>query len=317
MLIGGIDIGGTKLGVCVAKRDADGSLEILDSKAVASKAHETPDEQLDAAADKLRAMANATGDTLGAIGISCPGPFDRSSRRFLSIPNMPAWQHTDLGKWADSTFDVPTMIMNDANAAALAETYWGGFGNPHVLLFLTMSTGLGAGIVIDGNVFEGRRGFAGEVGRIRLAPQGPVGFGAYGTAEGFASGPGIVQMAAAEKLRCEQAGESSALRTIDLNVPDICAAARNGDEAARRVIDESATRLGELIAILANTLEPDVVVLGTIGAAHPDLFIPIARESAIKHCHDVIASSLRIEPSKLDRRWERQSLAPALAALGS
>jgi glucokinase len=316
MLIGGIDIGGTKLGACIARRDDDGSIEILDSRAVPSRAHETPDQQLDAAAEALRAMSEAQNDTLGAIGISCPGPFDRSSRRFLAIPNMPAWQHADLGQWADRTFKVPTTIMNDANAAALAEHLWGGFDDAHVLVFLTMSTGLGAGIVIDGKVFEGRRGFAGEVGRIRLAPQGPVGFGAYGTSEGFASGPGIVQMATAERLRCEQAGESTTLRSIELSVPEICAAARNGDGAARRVIHESATRLGELIAILANTLEPDVVVLGTIGAAHPDLFIPIARESAIKHCHDVIASSLRIEPSRLDRRWERQSLAPAIAALG-
>jgi glucokinase len=238
---------------------------------------------------------------------------------------MPSWHGFDLGDWIDSELEVPTLAMNDANAAALAEWRWGGHeaacaDRLSTLVFLTMSTGLGAGVVIEGAPFEGVRGLAAEVGRIRLAPDGPAGFGAFGTAEGFASGPGIAQLARAEVTRCVQSGEPTGL--VDAGVPRaditaelVCELASDGDDAALRVVGVAAERLGQLIAIIANVLEPDVVVLGTIASAHPHLFIDRALVSARRDTVVQIAEKLRIVPSKLEQRWAKQALAVSVRAL--
>lgn len=315
MLIGGIDIGGTKLGACIGRLHPDGSVGLIESIQRPARPDAPAAPQLDRLADDLDRLAASAGETIRAFGISCPGPYDRSTRTLLDLPNMPGWQRFALGGWADQRLGGRARIMNDANAGALAEFLWGGFGTPEVLVFLTMSTGLGAGIVIEGRVFEGRRGFAGEVGRIQLSEQGPVGFGAFGTAEGYASGPGIVQLAVAERLRCEQTGTPSSLRPDTPDAKAVCDAAVAGDAAARAAIHTSAARLGQLIGTLANVLEPDVVVLGTIGSRHPGLFIPGALAAARTFCHASIADTLRIEPSTLTDRWQMQCLAIAARSL--
>lgn len=311
-MIGGIDIGGTKIGVCVAEMTDARDIRIVADQVERVDPETSPEEELSGAVRRLRSLASEAGRGVESVGVSCPGPFDRKDRKLLSVPNMPRWQGFGLGTWLDAQLGVPVRVMNDANAAALAEYRWGGFGDPEVLVFLTMSTGLGAGIVINGRVFEGRRGFAGEVGRVRLTEGGPVGFGAYGTSEGYASGPGIVQLAEAERLRCAQVGETTVLNDAALDAAAVCEAAGGGDAPALRVLGESAKRLGELIGILSNILEPDVVVLGTIGSAHPGLFIPMALEHARANTHIEMVDRLRIEPSVLDRRWQRQCLAVAL-----
>ncbi len=306
MALGGIDIGGTKLGVCLGTVEG----QVLACEDAPTEG--PPGPLLDHAAERLRALAREHALTLDAIGIACPGPFDRRTRRFLEPPNMPAWHHFDLGAWAEARLPAPARCMNDANAAAYAEYRWGGHHASEGLVFLTMSTGFGAGIVLGGRVLEGPRGFAGEVGRVRIAEDGPPGFGAFGTIEGFASGPGIALLAEAEARRCLQAGEKTALH--DAGPPDartVCALAASSDEAARRVTDRSASRIGQLVAILANILEPDTVILGTIAAAHPDLFLPGVRASMLENSVPATAAGLTITVSTLEHRWQRQALAAA------
>jgi len=315
-MLAGIDIGGTKIGVCLGSPTG----EILADSAAPMDPAARPADVLDRALETIQALASThdAAATIERLGVACPGPYDRRERRFLQPPNMPAWHGFDLGRWLDDRAPAPARAMNDANAAAWAEWIWGGWGLRHdeSLVFLTCSTGLGAGIVIEGRAIEGSRGMAGEVGRIRLADSGPPGFGAYGTVEGFASGPGILQLAHAEARRCQQAGEPTRMLDagIALDTQQVCRLSAEGDPAARRVTDHAAARLGELIAILANTLEPDLVVLGTIPAAHPALFIPLARETAARHAVPATIEKLRIEPSALEHRWQRQALAAATLA---
>ena len=306
-LIAGIDIGGTKVGACVGHPNG------VVLAAETSPTDRDPAAALDRARDT--AVRLADGKPIARVGIAVPGPFDRRTRRFLDPPNMPTWHGFDVGTWADRSFSCPTRCMNDANAAALSEWLWGSAAGVDTLIFLTVSTGLGAGIVVDGRPIEGAMGLAGEVGRVRLAAHGPVGFGAYGTAEGFASGPGIEQAAAAEVLRCCQAGEGTAMADASpLDARAVCAHAQAGDAAALRVTTAAAGRLGQLIAILANVLEPDAVVLGTIAAAYPDLFVPEATRAAHADTVRATAAKMRIEASTLDERWARQALAAAARA---
>lgn len=301
-LFGGIDIGGTKAGVCVGS----GSGEVI-----ASTSFETggsPADLLGRCRDALSVLLD--GRSLAGVGVSVPGPFDRVSRCFVDPPNMPGWHGFDLGAWMDGAFACRTRCMNDANAAALAEWLWGAERGVHTLVFLTVSTGLGGGIVIEGRPIEGAHGFAAEVGRIRLADDGPAAFGAKGTAEAFASGHGIALLAQAEVERCRALGEATALASADpLDARAVCSAATGGDAAALRVVETAAERLGQLIAIVATVVEPTVVVLGTIAAAHPELFVPTAVRSARRDMLRATANGLRVVPSTLEHRWERQALA--------
>ena len=208
--------------------------------------------------------------------------------------------------------------MNDANAAAYAEWLWGAAKGTNTAVFLTFSTGMGAGLIVDGRLFEGPLGLAGEIGRIRLSAgdDGPVGFGRRGSVEGYCSGPGMSQLAASEATICTHTNEPSALREIlardgIISPERLCEAARAGDAAARRVTERIATELGRIMAILTDILNPEVFVLGTIGAAFPDLFVPTATRAIRETAIPAAAAIVEVRPSTLPNRGDQQALAVA------
>lgn len=317
----GIDIGGTKIGLCVGTPDG----HVLARQSIPTARDQSPESSLADCRDRLLALlASAGGEgssaAPAAVGASCPGPLDYPGGRFLDPPNMPRWHGFAIRDWLAANFPCPSAIMNDANATALAEHKWGAARGAGTAVYLTMSTGMGAGLIIDGRLYEGPLGLAGEIGRIRLRDDGPVGFAKRGSAEGFLSGPGMSQLAHQEALICTQRGEVSRLREIveagrALTAETLCAAAAAGDAAARRVTDRVAVELGRLCAILTDVLNPDVIVLGTIGTAHPDLFIPGA--SRVLHEEGVAASArhVRIVPSSLVHRGDQSALAVAARVL--
>lgn len=315
-LLLGLDIGGTKVSLSVG--EADG--RVLASARVPMNPNADPAHLLNDCAKQLVALAaqHAPGRPPAAIGAACPGPISYAEGRFLDPPNMPRWHGFQIRKWLAEHFTFPSAMMNDANAAALAEWLWGAAKGATTAVFLTMSTGMGAGLIIDGRLYEGPLGLAGEIGRVRLGEgdAGPVGFGKRGSAEGFLSGPGMSQMAASEALICTQLGEPSRLRELleehgSISTEDLCRASALGDPAARRVTDRSAAELGKLLAILTDVLNPEVFVLGTIGTAFPDLFIPTAlsvlRRESVKHA----AAIVHVRPSGLAHRGDQQALAVA------
>ncbi len=304
---GGIDIGGTKIVAAIGRGDG----EVIASASFATASD--PDLALGQCWGWIESQADASA--IESVGVACPGPYDRSERQMLNPPNMPGWHGLRIGEWFDRRVPKPVRIMNDANAGAYAEWLWGGHGTAGVLVFLTMSTGMGGGIVHEGVVLEGTHGFAGEIGRIHLDREGPVGFGERGTVEGFLSGPGIIQDAVSERLACEQRGEPSGLiGTNPLDVRAVCGLARAGDAAAQRVVDRVNARLGQLLAVLGNVLEPDVVVLGTIAAAHPDLFLMPARRAARAGMIPAVHDRMQVVASTLEARAVKQALAVAVLA---
>src|SRR5690606_15592063 len=132
---------------------------------------------------------------LAAIGISCGGPLDSRRGVILSPPNLPGWDRIPVVEVFQQAFKVPVALQNDANAGALAEWLWGAGRGSHNMIFLTFGTGMGAGLILNGQLYSGTNDLAGEVGHIRLAPDGPVGYGKAGSFEGFCSGGGIKQLA--------------------------------------------------------------------------------------------------------------------------
>ncbi|MEP0845823.1 MAG: ROK family protein [Phycisphaerae bacterium] len=306
----GLDIGGTKIGVCIG--DADGC--VLASRRFATDHATDPAEILDRALGELEQLSAQLGTgSAAALGVACPGPYHAGRQRFLDPPNMPRWHGFALGEFLRARVAGPAAAMNDANAAVLAEWYWGaGVGFRNVVYF-TMSTGMGAGFILDGRLYQGTDGFAAEIGHLPLEADGPVGFGRRGSVEGYLSGPGIVQVAEAERRVCRQTGEATALDAVadGLSAANVCAAASAGDPAARRAIDRCAMQLGRLMAILTDVLNPELFVLGTIGSAYPELFIPratvVLHEQAIRHSAEIV----RVVPSGLTDPGSQQALAVA------
>lgn len=301
-----IDIGGTKLGWALGTADG----RVLDSGRRPTDPHRDPRDELSDVLRELDALAARHGAP-AALGVACPGPYLQPEGRFLEVPNLPAWQHFPLRAFLEERCAMPVAAHNDANAGALAEWMWGAARGTRTSVFLTMSTGMGAGLILDGRMFEGARGFAGEVGHLRLSPDGPVGFAKRGSVEGYLSGPGIAQVARAEVLRAQQAGVATGLGLEDCSPERVCAAARQGDAAARATVEIVGTKLGELCAVLVDLFDPEVIVLGTIATAFPDLFLDRAREVLLAEAIPYPAQRVRLATSGLADRGNQSALALA------
>ncbi len=308
-LLAALDIGGTKIGWALG----DSSGRVLANGKMDTDHERPPEVLLKEALGQLGRLAEDRGSGKPpSLGVACPGPFLQPEGRFLEVPNLPRWQGFELKAFLHEHWPGPATAMNDANAAVLAERLWGAARGCNNAILLTMSTGMGAGLLIDGRLVEGSLGFAGEVGHIRLAQEGPVGFGKHGSVEGFLSGPGMVQVARAEVLRHEQLGLANTISPGELSPRSICEAAKMGNPVATAAVDQCARRLGELCAMLVDLLNPDVIVLGTIGSAFPELFIPTAQEVIDREAIPHSAEHVRLAPSGLEDRGNQSALAAAI-----
>lgn len=261
----GIDIGGTKCAVVVGNKNG------IDKKITFVTT--TVDETIDNIIKATEKLGKST-----AIGISCGGPLDSKRGVIMSPPNLPGWDNIEIVKLLEDRFNVPVGIQNDANACALAEWRYGaGIGTKN-MIFLTFGTGMGAGLILNGQLYSGTNDMAGEVGHIRMADYGPVGYGKAGSFEGFCSGGGIAEigkMLAREKLQCGHTTafchSYSALDSI--TAKDIAEYAKSGDETSIRVYDICAEKLGMGLSILIDILNPEKIVIGSVFERSGELLI--------------------------------------------
>ncbi|PIE22320.1 MAG: sugar kinase [Planctomycetota bacterium] len=308
-LLAGLDIGGTRIGVCLGRKNG----AVIASQSFPTPQAQAPSATLSQCVLILRELQerHARGETLHAIGAAVPGPFDPKSGSFGDVPNMPRWHGFDFRTQLTELAGCPVFARNDANASMLAEALWGSAQDVSNAIFLTFSTGFGAGLWLDGRLYEGPRGLAGEIGHLRLSEAGPVGFGKCGSVEAWLSGPGIVQQAELEALCAKQRGEETKLSEPHLRTEFVFEVARLGDVAALRVIQQVAKKLGQTIAILADLFDPELVILGTIGIAHYDLLEAETRRVLHEEALELTARGLRIQPSQLQLREHRAALASA------
>jgi glucokinase len=258
----GIDLGGTKCAVSVP----DGATGVREVARFASDKPGPTIARLNAEIDRLQ----PSGDVV--FGISCGGPLDATRGIILSPPNLPGWDHIPICEHLTRRYGGRAWLMNDANACALAEWQSGAGRGTRTMIFLTMGTGMGAGLILDGRLYEGTNGNAGEIGHVRLAPSGPVGFGKAGSFEGFCSGGGIAQLA--HQFWPEAFAEQ-------LSAREAATAATLGDPVALALWNEVGTRLGEALAILVDLLNPERIVIGSI-YARCEGFIARAMHNALR-----------------------------------
>jgi glucokinase len=265
----GIDIGGTK--IAVALGDADGHVRARCRLASESQGSAEADvARIADAARGVLAEAGVSPRDVAALGISAPGPVDAEAGVLLDPPNLPGWGRVPLVAWLGDALGLPAVIENDANAAALAEWRFGAGRGCRDLVYLTMSTGIGGGLILGGRLHRGLGGGAGEVGHIPLEAAGePCACGLRGCFEAYAGGA-----AWAARLR-RIASEGSAVVELagsrDAVTPrHVVEAARQGDAFALGELDRFNDYVARGVAILVFTLAPERVVLGTIPTAAPE-----------------------------------------------
>lgn len=246
----GLDIGGTKCALVTGTEDC----QVLSRCAVATVDFASWQSLLEAL------LAQAPQEVPAAIGVSCGGPLDSHNGRILSPPNLPGWDDVPIVEWLKSRVGAPAFLQNDANACALAEWRFGAGRGCENMVFLTFGTGFGAGLILDGRLYSGTNDMAGEVGHVRAAADGPVGYGKAGSYEGFCSGGGIRQLAGG------------------VSAKEVVARAEAGDAQMQAVLEKSAQRLGACLAMLIDLLNPQKIVIGSIYARAEKWF----RETALR-----------------------------------
>ncbi|MDO8540475.1 MAG: ROK family protein [Opitutaceae bacterium] len=234
------------------------------------------------------------------FGISCGGPLDAKNGIILCPPNLPeSWHGVSICRLLTEQFGGRAHLMNDANACALAEWHFGaGRGTRH-MIFLTSGTGMGAGLILNGELYEGATGDAGEIGHVRLRCDGPVGYGKTGSVEGFYSGGGIARRAMTHLSHGGALIPPWYSAQQPLTTQQIAEAAKFGDVIALRIIEEAGTHLGETIAILIDLFNPERIVIGGFfphcrALLEPTMRIALAREALPNPC-----AACEILPSQL------------------
>lgn len=290
----GYDIGGTKCAVSLGIVTEE-KIEISDRMEVAT----TRDPIATLSAFDLHTKKLIESYPISAIGISCGGPLDDKGGEILTTANLPGWHHFKIVSYLSEKFGLPAFLKNDADASALAEWKYGAGRGCENMIFVTAGTGLGAGLILGGRLYSGTNGNAGEVGHVRLADEGPVGFGKAGSFEGFCSGGGIsrlaLQMASAlpSLPGCmKEMGEK-------VTTKELARYAHAGDEFAKSVFSASGEKLGQGLSILIDVLNPEKIVLGGVFMRSGDLLIPSMEKVLKEECIGFSLDVCKILPAAL------------------
>ncbi len=296
----GIDIGGTK---CAVLR-GDETGRVIDKVRFPTTSPQETLDRIYAAADRLIAEGQDAGEDPIAIGVSCGSPLDSKRGIIQEPPNLPGWVDVPIVAELTRRTGLPAALCNDANACALAEWKFGAGRGTRNMIFLTFGTGMGAGLILDGRLYAGTTDAAGEVGHMRLSPDGPVGYHKTGSFEGFCSGGGLAQLGRRYAEEALGRGISplfcptpDALDTISAKT--IADAAHAQDETALAVYAACGTRLGEALSVLVDILNPECIVIGSIFARAGDLLIPHMQAVMERECLSPSLAACRVVPAAL------------------
>ncbi|MFK9093285.1 ROK family glucokinase [Bacillus salipaludis] len=263
--IAGVDLGGTTTKIAFITMDG----EIVHKWEIptdnSNEGQNITTNIATAIAEKL-SLIGETKDKLAGIGMGAPGPVDYETGIILNVVNLGWKDNYPLKESLETAASLPAVIENDANCAALGEM-WQGAGNGATdLVCVTLGTGVGGGVIANGNIVQGINGAAGEIGHITAIPYGgtPCNCGKTGCLETVASATGIVRLAMAEVNKNESSGELSKLIAVNgkITAKDVFDSARNGDQMANKILEEVSFHLGFVLANIANTLNPEKIVLG-------------------------------------------------------
>ncbi|MBQ1210503.1 MAG: ROK family protein [Clostridia bacterium] len=300
MYVLGFDIGGTKCAVTTARWE-NGAVTLLKKAVCPTDLSVSPRTMM----EKLMEMADGIlTEPPVSVGISCGGPLDSNTGVILGPPNLPGWDEVPIVEWLREHYGVTVNLQNDANACAVAEWKFGAGRGCNNLAFLTFGTGLGAGLILNGQLYGGTNGNAGEVGHIRLNDNGPSGYGKVGSFEGFCSGGGLAQLGWSVAQDAIASGKSVAYcgdgaTPDDVTAKTIAEAAYAGDPTALEVYRICGEYLGKGLSILMDVLNPEKIILGSIFVRSRDLLWPAASEVINREALEAAVACCRVVPAEL------------------
>ncbi|MBN2184970.1 MAG: ROK family protein [Candidatus Krumholzibacteriota bacterium] len=304
-MILGVDIGGTniKLGIITS----DGG--IVEEDMIYTDAEKGPAYAAARIEDWYR---KRKGDYpgIGCAGIGCAGLIDAEKGFLYYSPNLPEWVDTDLGRIFAERLDLPVTVENDVNCAAWAEYKMGSGRDSRYFVCITLGTGVGGGIVIDGRLYRGWRGFAAEIGHQVIMADGPVcSCGNRGCLEALVGAAAIVD----RYLKQDDRPDSQSSGKGKISVKDIYEAAGAGDQRAAKALEETGKILGIGLANIANILDPELIAVGGGVSGSGDMILEPARITMKEHLIGDILSPVRVVPAELGNK--ASFLGAALLAL--
>jgi len=299
----GLDIGGTKLAAGVAGDDG----RLLSREVIPAGTEEGPEAMIARLVAMGRRVVDASGvapSDIAATGVSCGGPLDIRTGMVREPTNLPGWVDVPLVDRLTADFagllgGRPVYLENDANAAAMAEHRYGAGRGVRNLVYLTISTGIGGGVIVDDRIVEGESGNAAEIGHMSLSHDGwPCPCGSRGCLEAFSSGTNIAQRARARIV----AGETSTLTSLApeaITAREVAEAARAGDPLACTVWDETVAVLGAGVGSIINLFNPRLVILGGGVTAVGDQLIAPVRRIALERAFPSMAAEADVVIAEL------------------
>lgn len=293
-LVCAVDLGGTNLRAGTV--DSSGRLhERVKFQTPDSGKAEDIVNAIAAAVERCEAEAAKRAARIEAISVVVPGSVHAQTRAIVNAPNVPAIVDFGLAQALETKLQRPVLIENDANAAAVGEMWQGTARGCRTIVCLTLGTGVGSGIVLDGNLWRGADGAAGEIGHTSVNPFGRVRCkcGNIGCLEVYASATAIVRMTR-EALSNHPASQLNSVATGDLTARQVADAAAMGDELALEIFRKMGTYLGIASANIVNTLNPEMIVIGGGVSAAFDLFAPAARAEMLRRAFPVPAARCQI-----------------------
>ena len=296
-----VDLGGTKIIAAIISDKG----QVMAREYYLTLAEEGPQSVIDrilSAIDHILGSVNLDLSKLHSISLAAAGTIDLDKGLVTLSPNLPGWCNIPLRDIVKEKHRVDTFLINDASAAALGEHHFGVGRGVNNLVLLTLGTGIGGGIIINGELYSGPCGSAGEIGHATIDVNGPrCGCGNVGCLEMLASGTAIAQ----EAVRRISQGERSSLTKIvdgkagNITAKEVSLAAQNGDSLALEVISQAATYLGVAMVNLVNIFNPEMIIIGGGMAQMGDLLLNTARQVVKERAFPLSAQAVRIVTAQL------------------
>jgi glucokinase len=296
-----IDLGGTKIITAIISN----SSQVIAKEYQLTLADEGPQsviERMFSAIDHILSLRNMNSSQLASISIAAAGAIDSDKGLITSSPNLPGWHDVPLRDIVKEKYGVNTFLINDASAAALGEHRLGAGRGVSNLIYLTVSTGIGGGIIINDKLYSGQCGGAGEIGHMTIDVNGPrCNCGNIGCFEVLASGTAVAKEAI---RRIRQREKSSLIEIVAGKIENITAekvemAARGGDSLALEVISRVSDYLGIGMVNLVNIFNPEMIIVGGGMSKMGDLLLNPARQVVRERAFQLSAQAVRIVPAQL------------------
>jgi glucokinase len=292
----GVDLGASKVAVGLV----DPQNRIVAWRRFATEPAKGPELAIERISKAVGDLAEAIppGSRITGLGICSPGPLDHQAGVIVDPPNLTGWRNVPMRQMLSARLNLPVCLEHDAKAAALGEFYYGAGRGAPSMVYIVVGTGVGAALIIDGQLYRGPHNAAGEVGHIAIDPRGEkCACGSVGCVETFTSGPALARQYRRALARGNQPLADTEPEPITGET--VARLAAQGDPLALEVMACAGEALGTAIASLAMILDLELYVIGSSVAKAGDLLLEPARQAVPRHAHRSVAARVRIVPSEL------------------